>query len=125
MLLQEDEDSSDDGSWVSEDDPDKLWCVCQKPHDNRYIQIQAPAWLQIHIQASMVETNTIVTRFMICCDTCLDWFHGKCVGITKQKGKEMEEVRLNLILLFLLLCSCFIFYFSCPGWHRLEMSQVC
>ena len=28
---------------------------------------------------------------MICCDTCLDWFHGKCVGITKQKGKEMEE----------------------------------
>ena len=26
-------------------------------------------------------------RFMISCDTCLDWFHGKCVGITKAMGK--------------------------------------
>ena len=64
---EEDEDgdeSDDDGSWASEDDPERLWCICKKPHNN---------------------------RFMICCDTCLDWFHGKCVGITKQKGKEMEE----------------------------------
>jgi hypothetical protein len=28
---------------------------------------------------------------MICCDTCLDWYHGKCVGITKKMGKDMEE----------------------------------
>merc|ERR550534_3419015 len=61
---QDEEESDDDGSWASEDDPERLWCICQKPHNN---------------------------RFMICCDTCLDWFHGKCVGITKQKGKEMEE----------------------------------
>lgn len=58
------DDDSDSGSWVSEDDPDKLWCICQQPHSN---------------------------KFMICCDSCLDWFHGKCVGITKQQGKEMEE----------------------------------
>merc|ERR1719341_2695145 len=58
------DESDDDGSWASEDDPERLWCICKKPHNN---------------------------RFMICCDTCLDWFHGKCVGITKQKGKEMEE----------------------------------
>ena len=62
---EEDGDNdSDSGSWVSEDDPDRLWCVCQQPHSN---------------------------KFMICCDQCLDWFHGKCVGITKAQGKEMEE----------------------------------
>lgn len=27
---------------------------------------------------------------MICCDTCEDWFHGKCVGITKTLGEQME-----------------------------------
>ena len=60
----EDEESeaetSDDESWNSEDDPDRLWCICKKPHNN---------------------------RFMICCDSCEDWFHGKCVGITKSIGK--------------------------------------
>ena len=56
-------EDSESGSWVSEDDPDRLWCICQKPHNN---------------------------RFMICCDTCLDWFHGICVGINKAQGKEME-----------------------------------
>jgi hypothetical protein len=23
---------------------------------------------------------------MICCDLCEDWFHGKCVGVTKSMG---------------------------------------
>jgi len=60
----EDEEEDDDGDFSSEDDPDRLWCICKQPHNN---------------------------RFMICCDTCLDWFHGKCVGVTKSMGKEMEE----------------------------------
>ena len=58
------EEDSDSGSWASEDDPDRLWCICQQPHSN---------------------------KFMICCDSCLDWFHGKCMGITKAQNKEMEE----------------------------------
>ncbi|KAL1465324.1 hypothetical protein WDU94_004906 [Cyamophila willieti] len=64
--VDEDDDmpEEDDASWNSEDDPDRLWCICQKPHNN---------------------------RFMICCDSCDSWFHGKCVGITKAMGNQMEE----------------------------------
>nr|XP_034830189.1 uncharacterized protein LOC117987295 isoform X3 [Maniola hyperantus] len=51
-------------SWNSEDDPYRLWCICKQPHNN---------------------------RFMICCDGCEDWFHGKCVNITKAMGQQMEE----------------------------------
>ncbi|XP_047984747.1 death-inducer obliterator 1 [Leguminivora glycinivorella] len=51
-------------SWNSEDDPYRLWCICKQPHNN---------------------------RFMICCDSCEDWFHGKCVNITKAMGQQMEE----------------------------------
>ena len=28
-------DDDDDDEWLEEDDPDRLWCVCRKPHDNR------------------------------------------------------------------------------------------
>ena len=62
-IESEEDDDMESGS-ESEDDPNKLWCICQQPHNN---------------------------RFMICCDSCLDWFHGKCVGITKKMGQEMEE----------------------------------
>ncbi|XP_026814023.1 PHD finger protein 3 isoform X2 [Rhopalosiphum maidis] len=59
----EESDTDREGNMTSEDDPNRLWCVCRKPHNN---------------------------RFMICCDTCEDWFHGKCVGITKALGEQME-----------------------------------
>ncbi|XP_067615651.1 uncharacterized protein pps isoform X2 [Eurosta solidaginis] len=52
------------GSQEDDDDPNKLWCICRQPHNN---------------------------RFMICCDVCEDWFHGTCVSITKAMGIEMEQ----------------------------------
>lgn len=57
------ESDMDDSNWNSEDDPDRLWCICKQPHNN---------------------------RFMICCDKCEDWFHGKCVDISKGMGQQME-----------------------------------
>lgn len=62
---EEIDDLGSDETWNSEDDPDRLWCICKQPHNN---------------------------RFMICCDKCVDWFHGKCVNITKSMGREMEEL---------------------------------
>jgi len=56
------DDTLSEASWNSEDDPERLWCICRKPHNN---------------------------RFMICCDVCEEWFHGKCVGISKQIGKAI------------------------------------
>ncbi|EDW15428.1 uncharacterized protein Dmoj_GI24826 [Drosophila mojavensis] len=51
-------------SQEDDDDPNKLWCICRQPHNN---------------------------RFMICCDLCEDWYHGTCVSVTKAMGLEMEQ----------------------------------
>ena len=40
-------------------------CICRQPYDD---------------------------RFMICCDCCEEWFHGKCVGITKVQGRNFERL---------------------------------
>ncbi|GBL85931.1 PHD finger protein 3, partial [Araneus ventricosus] len=58
------EDISTDPDSSEEDDPKKLWCICRKPHNS---------------------------RFMIQCDKCEDWFHGSCVGVTKQYGRQLEK----------------------------------
>ena len=28
---------------------------------------------------------------MIACDTCSEWFHGSCVGVSMKKGKDIED----------------------------------
>nr|CAH7749396.1 unnamed protein product [Callosobruchus chinensis] len=66
-------DSSNGEEEESEDDPNKLWCICNQPHNN---------------------------RFMICCDTCEEWYHGKCVNITKTMGQQMEAEGREWICLF-------------------------
>lgn len=60
-----DEEEEEEPNSDSEDDPNRLWCICRQPHNN---------------------------RFMICCDMCEDWFHGKCVHVTKAMGMVILSV---------------------------------
>lgn len=58
-------ENEDDNSDEDEEDPNKLWCICRKPDDG---------------------------KFMICCDVCTDWFHGDCVNVSlKQSTKFKKE----------------------------------
>ncbi|XP_036388791.1 histone lysine demethylase PHF8 [Megalops cyprinoides] len=41
-----------------------VYCLCRLPYD--------------------------VTRFMIECDICQDWFHGSCVGVEEEKATEID-----------------------------------
>eukprot|EP00095_Tigriopus_kingsejongensis_P008233 snap_masked-scaffold591_size129331-processed-gene-0.9 protein:Tk08233 transcript:snap_masked-scaffold591_size129331-processed-gene-0.9-mRNA-1 annotation:"hypothetical protein AND_002473" len=53
-----------DASFKSEDDPEKEWCVCQKPWNK---------------------------RFMIRCDCCSKWFHASCMGMLKSEAKHIHQ----------------------------------
>lgn len=46
-------------------DSEKLYCLCQQPYDN--------------------------SQFYICCDSCQDWFHGRCVGILQSEADNIDE----------------------------------
>ncbi|KAF7271636.1 hypothetical protein GWI33_015487 [Rhynchophorus ferrugineus] len=43
----------------------KLYCLCQQPYDD--------------------------SQFYICCDSCQDWFHGRCVGILQSEADNIDE----------------------------------
>ena len=38
-----------------------------------------------------------ITRFMICCDHCEEWYHGSCVGISVAQGKRMEKESVDYV----------------------------
>jgi len=48
---------------ITHDTP--LYCVCRRPYDER--------------------------EFMIGCDGCKNWFHGRCVGITPQQAETIDN----------------------------------
>ncbi|XP_020906983.1 death-inducer obliterator 1, partial [Exaiptasia diaphana] len=73
----------EDSDYDPEYDPERLWCICRKPHGN---------------------------RFMICCDSCEEWLHGDCVSITKEIGKEMEKNGIEYICPRCVIGMCTLLY---------------
>jgi hypothetical protein len=61
------------------EDPNKLYCICRKPWDPKL--------------------------FMIACDVCSDWFHGKCIYMTEKQSKK-------------------IFQYVCPGCEKKTNQQT-
>ncbi|CAF1066466.1 unnamed protein product [Adineta ricciae] len=52
----------------SNDDTDqkhrRLWCICKKPWDH--------------------------SRLMLRCDSCANWYHGDCIGVTKEQARVLD-----------------------------------
>lgn len=66
---EDDDDEDDDvanmwGDDESEVEEERLWCICQKPSTG---------------------------QFMIMCDECYDWYHGDCVGLTREEAKALKK----------------------------------
>ena len=57
---------------------DKLYCVCRKPYTG---------------------------EFMIRCEECKEWYHGKCVKVTQEEADAMGD-------------------FVCSGCHRHSRDKV-
>ncbi|KAK5645407.1 hypothetical protein RI129_006707 [Pyrocoelia pectoralis] len=46
-------------------DTQEIFCLCRQPYDE--------------------------SQFYICCDSCQDWFHGRCVGILQSEADNIDE----------------------------------
>ncbi|CAF0934143.1 unnamed protein product [Adineta steineri] len=42
----------------------RLWCICKKPWDH--------------------------SRLMLRCDSCANWYHGDCIGVTKEQARVLD-----------------------------------
>ena len=68
-----------------------LYCICRKPQERCFFFPQ-------HLNRFLLFVNTlkITSGFMIACDYCNQWFHGRCVGISAAQGKKLKSYKCPL-----------------------------
>ena len=44
-----------------------------------------------------IQATLDLYRFMICCDSCDEWYHGKCVHVSERDGRNMEKKKIKYI----------------------------
>jgi len=54
----------DDCNSIMQNPEEQLYCICKTPYDD--------------------------SRWYIGCDSCQDWFHGECIGLSKEDGDLMD-----------------------------------
>ena len=65
------EEEEDSDGWQSEDDPEKLWCICRQPHNNR--SAARPAGRGAGVKADLQASHTV--GFLVCNKRVLYLFH--------------------------------------------------
>ena len=65
------EDSESD--WGSEDDPDRLWCICRKPYANRYKLPSSPVTVGVgDYWAAITDDHAMCGRnYLSCLNLCV------------------------------------------------------
>ena len=60
----DDEMDAGDSEWKEEDDPERLWCVCRKPHDNRC------CLSTYNVECCFMRSSMLVSLqlMFVCCD---------------------------------------------------------
>ena len=62
---------------------------------------------------------------MICCDSCGEWYHGECIGISVSEGKRMEKTGQDYICakcvgeFYTYACTCisYMYMYTCMYIH--------
>ncbi|CAM4927111.1 unnamed protein product [Rotaria socialis] len=60
ILIKKTDKSNDDSDQMHR----RLWCICKKPWDH--------------------------SRLMLRCDSCANWYHGDCIGVTKEQARVLD-----------------------------------
>lgn len=54
-------------------------------------------YIILDLSTNSTSATIILHRFMIACDSCDEWYHGKCVHVTEREGRLMDKKNIKYI----------------------------